>query len=312
MTTKTLADYLKEVQHFLRDTKQDLLNPETLTQYINVARRETAMRGQCIRRLTPSSGSILTYSVVAGGSGYTVAPTVTVSDPDFPPGTSLYPNGRQATATAIVQSGSITGVYSQDGGAGYFSPAVTLSGGGGSDATISVAALSYINTLNLGQEQYPFSSIDVSMWPGVNSVHMLRSVSVIYANYRYSLPMYSFSVYQAKIRQYPFQYQYVPAFCTQFGQGEDGSLFVYPLPSQTYQWEFDCFCIPSDLTDFRSYEALPFPWTDAVKHWAAYLAFLELQNFNAAEYHFKRYDEMINRYSTYTRPGRAVNPYGRY
>ena len=32
---------------------------------------------------------------------------------------------------------------------------------------------------------------------------MIRSVSVIYANYRYSLPMYSFSVYQVLIQELP-------------------------------------------------------------------------------------------------------------
>lgn len=310
MTAKTLNDYLKEVQHLIHDTRQMQVNPETLVQYINVARRETAMRGQCIRRLTPSSGSIETYSVVAGGSGFTSA-TVTISSPDFPPGTVYSPNGRQATATAVVQSGSITGVYSQDGGYGYFNPTITVTGDG-SNATISVATLSYINTLNQGQEQYAFSDIDVSMWPGVDSVHTVKSASVIYANYRFMLNMYDFSTYQSLVRQYPYQYQYVPAFCSQFGQGEGGTFFAYPLPSQRYQWEFDCLCIPSDLIDNRSYEALPGPWTDAVKHFAAYQAFLELQNFNAAEYHFKRYDEMVNRYSVYTRPGRRVNPYGRY
>jgi hypothetical protein len=137
-------------------------------------------------------------------------------------------------------------------------------------------------------------------------------VSLIYSNYRYSLPMYAFSVYQSMIRQYPFQYQYVPTFCSQFGQGADGSLYMYPLPSQTYQVEYDCFCTPQDLIDNNSVDVIPNPWTDAVSYFAASLAFEEIQNLNYAKYYFDKFDAMLQRYSNYARPGRVVNPYGRY
>jgi hypothetical protein len=147
----------------------------------------------------------------------------------------------------------------------------------------------------------------------VDSVHAIKSASVIYANYRYSLPMYSFSVYQAMIRQYPFQYQYVPTFCSQYGQGSGGSFYAYPLPSQTYQWEFDCFCLPADMRlDNSIPEAIPQPWSDAVQYMAVQLAFQELGNFNAARYYEQQFDKMTLGYSHQARPGRVTNPYGRY
>ena len=37
----SLFDYLKQTQRFLREGKQDLLNPEDLIGYINRARRDT-------------------------------------------------------------------------------------------------------------------------------------------------------------------------------------------------------------------------------------------------------------------------------
>jgi hypothetical protein len=136
---------------------------------------------------------------------------------------------------------------------------------------------------------------------------------VIYTNYRYSLPMYAFSVYQAMIRQYPFQYQYVPSFASQFGQGAGGSFYAYPLPSQTYQWEFDCFCLPTEmLLDNSVPEAIPQPWTDAVQYMAVQLAFQELGNLNAAKYYEQQFDNRTLGYSSQARPGRMTNPYGRY
>ncbi len=306
-----LNTYLQQTQRFLRDQKQETNNPGDLISYVNRARREIAMRSTAIRRLTPISGSIVSWEVTDGGSGY-VNPTLEVSAPDFPSGSLPYPSGLQATAGAVVQGGIITSITSTEGGAGYWEPpTLTITDFPGTGAT-ATATLSFINQLNEGQESYAFSDIDTSMFPGVGAVYAVHSVSVIYSNYRYSLPCYSFSTYQAMIRQYPFQYQYVPTFCAQFGQGTDGSFFMYPLPSQQYQIEFDCFCLPQDLLTNDSDEALPQPWQDAVPYFAAALAFEELQNYNVAKYYHDQYDKMALRYSQYARPGRVVNPYGRY
>lgn len=306
-----LFDYQKQTQKFLHDTRQELLNPQDLVTYINRARREVAERTQCVRRLTPISGSISGYTITNGGTGYSANPTLTVSAPDFPSGASINPNGLQATATAAVTGGVITDIFSQAGGAGYFQPQITITDSTGVNAT-ATPIVAGVNKLNPGQEQYNFSDIDVSAWPGVDSVFAIKSVSIIYANYRYSLPMYSFSEYQAKIRQYPYQYQYVPCFGSQFGQGNQGSLYLYPIASQTYQVEYDCFCEPQDLIDNQSVDVIPRPWDDVVPYFAAHLAYLELQNLNAARFYLDLFDNMTLRKSNYARIGRAVNIYGRY
>lgn len=44
-----LNEYLKQTQRFLRDATQQFLNPQDLISYVNRARREVAMRAQCIR-----------------------------------------------------------------------------------------------------------------------------------------------------------------------------------------------------------------------------------------------------------------------
>lgn len=302
--------YLQQTQRLLREQGQIFVNPQDLVAYINLARREVAMRSQSIRRLTPISGSLLSISVTNPGASYT-SPTVTISAPDFPSGRPPYPNGDQATALAIVQSGSITAINVQYGGYGYFAPTLQITDSTGSGAEASIET-TYINKLNQGQEVYNFADVDLSIFPGVRSILAVKSVSIVYNNYRYSLPIYSFSTYQAYIRNYPTQYQWVPTMGTQYGQGDDGSFYLYPLPSQTYQMEWDCCCLPLDLAGPGSDEALPAPWTDAVPYFAAYLAMLELQNLNAARLYMQLFDQFVHRYSTAARPGRVTNIYGRF
>jgi hypothetical protein len=307
----TLNQYVEDVQTFLRDSKQDLLDPQDIIKYINRARREIAIRTQCVRVLTPITGSVIGGSVVSGGSGYgSGTTTITLTPPDFPSGAGPFPNGSQGSVTPVVSGGSITGVNVVYGGAGYWQPSFSITGAGSGASVTPV--LSYINQVSQGQEVYNFSQADLSPFPGVQSIFAIQSVSLLYSGFRYSLLLYDFSTYQALIRIWAQQWAYVPAVCAQYGQGANGSFYMYPIPAQPYQMEWDCFCLPQDLITDLSVEVIPDPWTDAVAYWAAHLCYLSIQNFNAAKF----YEDMFNRrclgYSNAARVSRRTNPYGRY
>ena len=306
-----LFDYMQQAQRFLRDTGQTLIDVGDLTTYINRARREVAMRSQCIRRLPSIAGAVTTLNLVSGGHGYSASPTVSISAPDSPNGTRVNPGGRQATAKATVVGGVINAIAVIDGGDGYFQPSVIISDptGAGASATANTSPLAITAA---SQEIYRFADIPTANFPGVGPVFAVLDISIIYAGYRYTLRHYSFGTYQATIRNYPRQYYYVPTIWAQQGQGVDGNAYMYPIPSGPYQLEFDCLCLPADLATDEDQEALVAPWTDAVPYFAAHLAFLELQNLNAANYYLKLYDEMCHRYSAYARPRMVANRYGRY
>ncbi len=306
-----LFAYLQQTRRFLADKRFQDLAEADLISYVNRARREAAWNTDSVRFLTPIAGSITNWTVTNGGNAYSGAAQVAVSAPDFPGGAPPFPNGLQATVQANFQSGKLTSVLSLNGGAGYYQPQLVITDPTGSGA-VATPQLTFLNQLQQGQEVYPFSGVNLATLPGAGQVYRVQSISIIYANYRYSLPVYAFSVYQAMIRQYPFQYQYVPTFASQFGQGAAGSFYVYPLPSQPYQYELDCLCTPADLTDDQSVEALPSPWTDAVPFYAAHLAYLEIQNYNGANNYLNLYDRQLGRFSMAARRGRVVNPYGRY
>ena len=70
-------------------------------------------------------GQILGYRVVDGGSGFTSTPSVSITG-----------NGSSAAATAVRFGDRIVEVYPTNYGSGYDYASVTLTGGGGSAATI--------------------------------------------------------------------------------------------------------------------------------------------------------------------------------
>ena len=70
----------------------------------------------------PTDG-VDSMTVDAGGTGYTEAPTVTITG-----------DGSGATATAQVSGGAVTGIAITNPGSGYTSATVAFSGGGGADA----------------------------------------------------------------------------------------------------------------------------------------------------------------------------------
>ena len=83
-------------------------------------------------------GKIGGFSVLAGGTGYTSAPTVTIMD-------SNGGTGSGATATATISGGKVTGVTVSNAGSGYSNPVVTFAGGGGMGAS-ATAWLAFSST----------------------------------------------------------------------------------------------------------------------------------------------------------------------
>ena len=70
-------------------------------------------------------GAIYNMKITNAGTGYTSAPTITISG-----------NGSSATATATVSGGAITGITMTNVGSGYRHATVTVTGGSGSNGAI--------------------------------------------------------------------------------------------------------------------------------------------------------------------------------
>lgn len=196
-------------------------------------------------------------------------------------------------------------------GSGYFQPTVAITDATGSGA-IGTPVISALNQTTQNQEVYGFSAVPLGNVAGVSAILAVKSIAILYDNYRYTLPTYSFTAYQSYIRRYPFQYSYVPTVAGTYGQGTNGSVYLYPIASQAYQMEWDCLCLPSDLLTDTDVDLIPLPWSDSVPYYSAYLALLQMQRPNDARGMLDLFDKMLLRQSVSARPGKPSNPYGRW
>lgn len=83
-----------------------------------------------------TGGSLTSLTISNGGSGYTSAPTVSLTGG----------GGAGAAATAVISGGVVTGLTLTNAGTGYTSaPTVSFSGGGGSGAAATAALVAGVN-----------------------------------------------------------------------------------------------------------------------------------------------------------------------
>lgn len=316
-TAPTISDYITRTQNLLGAGSGGNVYPNSvLIPYINQARAQVAIEGECIRAVPPVNGPVSSFTILTAGSGYgTSPPTVIVSAPDSPSGVGISAAGQQARATATLSGGAVVAITinSGTGGAGYFQPIVTLASGSGTGAT-AIVVVSGLNVTSVSQEVYQFSSVTpmvATSGSGIQSVYEVNGITVIWGTFRYRMKTCSFSKYKAVGSPYTAGYTYIPAVYSQFGQGVNGSIYAYPIANAAYQWEWDCFCLPNDLNVATDVEALPYPWTDAVPFYAAYYAYQQNGRMADADRMWKEAGKMMTRARTFSRRRMVSNWYGR-
>lgn len=88
----------------------------------------------------------------------------------------------------------------------------------------------------------------------------------------------------------------------QYGQGALGTIVVDPIPDQVYTLNLDTVCYPIALALDTDPEAIPYPWTDAVPYYAAYLAYYNAQRAQDAENMRMQYENFVQRARQITTP----------
>lgn len=81
----------------------------------------------------------------------------------------------------------------------------------------------------------------------------------------------------------------IPTTWSQLGLGGGGNLYLYPTPSASETVTVDCVIVPQDLVDDTSPEILSYPWTNAVKFYAAYYAYMNSQRNADADRMYQMY-----------------------
>lgn len=258
-----LNSYLASCAALLKDPSNQTYTVTLLTGYINLARQQVAMRAACVRQLLPAQSPVLTLSLTAGGSGYTVAPSITIG------GTGSY-----ASATATIATGSVSSLTLAFGGQGYIAaPTVTISGGGGSGAA-ATAAIGPVFLTQTNQETYPVVSISLTAYPALASIFRVRGISVNQGGLKNWLNYKAWPQFDAILRAYQPIYIGPPYWWTMYGSGSGGVIYMNPIPQQAYPADVDAICMPIPLVNDATLEAIPSPWDVAVPYYAAHLAYL--------------------------------------
>jgi hypothetical protein len=162
-----------------------------------------------------------------------------------------------------------------------------------------------------GTLSYPFSAISVDPLAtlGIQGVFNVRGATVGVAMGQAWMRPRSFPYFQLYFLNNPVPVQDRPVEYSQYGQGESGSLYFNPVPNIPYTASLDCVCAPAPLVDDTTPEALPYPWTDCVQYFAAYMALLSAQRTSDADAMFSRYQTFMTRARTMSNG--KVNP-GQY
>lgn len=280
-----LTAYLEQTRRLLHDPDAKSYTTADLTAFINIARRQIAAEGQCVRLLL-SGGTITAIAVTSGGAGYTSAPDVEIEA-----------TGYQAFATALVSAGAVYAVTVDEGGWGYLTaPTITFDGGGGSGASATATVDTSACTV-AGREIMrlaPLNTLAV-LTQGVEQVIGIMGIAVLWGATRIAMEPVVWSVYQAQMRYWATAPQNYPCYWSMYQFGAGGSFYMFPVPSQQLSLDVDTYCLPIDLVDDTTAEAIPKNWTDAVPYYTAYLAYNNSQRAEDAMRMFKDYKLFMSR-----------------
>lgn len=166
---------------------------------------------------------------------------------------------------------------------GGATPGLLIPGGGtpGADDT-SVTTFSTLPQVEKYHFDYakPFLQAQFS---GVESVICLNDVSVSWgAAARPTMEWCDFGELQALARIYSAGMFTYPFKAALQGDGVNQILFLFPVPGQALEMEWDVACLPKSLYSDNEYDALPDPYSAAAKFFAAKYAFMASQRFGSA------------------------------
>lgn len=139
---------------------------------------------------------------------------------------------------------------------------------------------------------------------GTNTLDIIN-LNLIWGNTRISLQYLAFTDFNARLRYYQ-NYIGRPIAYTMYGQT---SIYLGPVPDQTYSIELDTVVLPTSLSTSSPTETIPSPYTSPVSFYACYKAKHKEQAYGEAEIFKQEYTEQVRAVlsSVFTR--RITTPY---
>ena len=139
---------------------------------------------------------------------------------------------------------------------------------------------------------------------GLNTLDIIN-LNLIWGNTRIALQYLPFTDFNARLRYYQ-NYTGRPIAYTMYGQT---SIYLGPVPDQTYSIELDTVVLPTVLSNSSPTETIPAPYTSPVAFYACYKAKHKEQAYGEAEIFKQEYTGQVRAVlsSVFTR--RITTPY---
>lgn len=165
----------------------------------------------------------------------------------------------------------------------------------------------------VGQEKYPYSfaaQYAAQSNAGIQSVYDVTSIAVSWGSMRPALNYLPWEDFQAYCRSYSYLVTSYPTMWSNDGDGENANVWMFPVPCQALEMEWQVLCSPTPIYTNSDYDSIPAPWVRSVKFYAAYLAFLGRQQMQQAELNLNLFNRSTVVGRGATDHGRVTNWYG--
>ncbi len=273
-----LSDYLSQVRLLIHDANAYYFSDAQVISYINQSRQRVSSASGCLRTLYPMA---------------------------LPQGQEIYP-----------MNGAISALTLSAGGSGYVNPTVTINDtsgtGAAASATVSGGVVTGLTVTAPGQNYVaPTVSISDSSGTGAaatasftQGIVDVLGVSYLWGNIRVSLGFSPWSRFNTLWRAWK-GFQTNPSKFSTFGT----TVYVAPVPPQLYQSDWDCAVVASNLASTSDIDPIPYPYTEPVQYYAAYLAYLGMQKPDYAEQMLALYQRFLLTAAADSARRRIVDPY---
>jgi uncharacterized CHY-type Zn-finger protein len=149
-----------------------------------------------------------------------------------------------------------------------------------------------------GTEVYTYSYANPYLqqqYTGYKSVIYVFNVSVSWGGSRPTLTWTTWDNLQAYCRSYNQGVNSYPQVWSQKGVGENGQVWLFPVPINTpfSEMEWECVCTPTSLYTNDDYDVIPESYQGCIKYYACYLAYMGQQRTGMAEIMRGLFDEQI-------------------
>lgn len=153
------------------------------------------------------------------------------------------------------------------------------------------------NTIE-GLERYPYqgfaNSFLQAQHQGCRAIIDTLSVSVSWGGaVRPSLAWMAYQDLQAYARAYSTLVTSYPYFWSVLNDGENGEIWLFPVPSFPMEMEWQVYCVPNDLVTDSDYDAIPDGFTNSIKFYAAAMAYLGTSRFLQAQIYMNMFTDSL-------------------